>query len=141
MREKLHILFRRGLATRFYKSTIKKGTNYERAKELYFINFANLTTMKKNGEFREYSKFCVPKDTEHEWSLEIKENLMNEICSGANLLHVVPLSHMNLPEKEILDAFKLLSSCSFSKQIYDMIQKLFPLFDDDLYKKIIAFFQ
>ena len=117
------------------------GTDYERAKELYLNNFANHMTMKKNGEFKEYNKFHIPKDTEYEWSLEVKERLMDEICSGSNLLQVVQLSRINLPENEIMGAFKLLASCSLNNQIYDMIQKLCPLFDRNLYDKIIALFQ
>lgn len=117
------------------------GTDYERAKELYFINFANHMTMKKNGEFKEYCKFHVPKDTEREWSLEVKERLMDEICSGSNLLQVAQLARVNLPESEIVDAFKLLSSSPLRDRILSTIEQLKPLFEPSLYKRIVGLFK
>ena len=140
MRKKWHILFRRELATQSYKSAENMGTDYERAKELYFINFANHMTMKKNGEFKEYYKFRIPKDTEREWSLEVKEKLIDEICSGSNLLQVVQLARVNLPESEIVHAFELLSLSSQKGKILATIEQLKPLFEPDLYKRIVQLF-
>lgn len=116
------------------------GTDYERAKELYFLNFANHMTMKKNGEFREYIKFRIPKETEREWSLEVKEKLMDEICSGSNLLQVAQLARVNLPESEILRAFELLSSSPLKDKILTSIEQLKPLFEPNLYKEIVKLF-
>lgn len=127
--------------TKSFKSEEKKETDYQRAKELYFTNFANLMTMKKNGEFKEYCMYHVPKDTEHEWSLEVKDKLMDEICSGSNLLQVVQLARVNLPESEIVDAFKLLSSYSLRDKILTTIEQLKPLFEPDLYKIIVQLFK
>lgn len=115
-------------------------TDYKRAKELYFINFANHMTMKKNGEFKEYIRFRVPKEIEHEWSLEVKEKLMDEICSGSNFLQVAQLARVNLPESEILRAFELLSASSLKNKILTTIEQLKPLFDPNLYKKILKQF-
>ena len=141
MRRKWHILFRRELATQSFESAEKIGSDYERAKELYFINFANHMTMKKNGEFKEYCKFRIPEDTEREWSLEVKEKLMDEICSGSNLLQVAQLARVNLPKSEILHAFDLLSSSSQKDKILTTINQLKPLFEPDLYKSIVQLFR
>lgn len=97
--------------------------------------------MKKNGEFKEYCKYRVPKDIEREWSLEVKEKLVDEICSGYNLLQVAQLARVNLPESEIVDAFKLLSSSSLRDKILTTIEQLKPLFEPDLYKRIVRLFK
>lgn len=112
----------------------------ERAKELYLINFANHMTMKKNGEFEEYCKFKISEETEHKWSCEVKEALIDEISSGQNLLQVVQLAHINLSESEILDAFKLLASVTLRDEILATVKRLKPLFEPDLYKKIEQLF-
>lgn len=141
MRKKWHILFRRESATQFFKSVEKMGTDYERAKELYFINFANYMTMKKNGEYKEYCRFHVPKGTEREWSLEVKEKLMDEICSGTNLLQVVQLARVNLPESEIVEAFNVLSLAPHKDEILYTIEQQKPLFEPNLYKQITQLFK
>lgn len=136
MQKKWLFLFQRELDTQSFKSSEKTKTDHERAKELYFINYANHMTMKKNGEFKEYCKFHVSKDTERKWSLEVKEKLIDEICSGSNLLQVVQLARVNLPESEIVDAFELLSSSSLRGKILSSIEQQKPLFEPDLYKKL-----
>lgn len=141
MRKKWHILLRRELTTQSYKSAKLKGTDYERAKELYYINFANHMTMKKNGEFNEYCKFRIPEDTEREWSLEVKEILMDEIYSGSNILKVVQLARVNLPVSEIVHAFELLSLSSQKGKILTIIEQQKPLFEPDLYKRIVQLFK
>ena len=93
--------------------------------------------MKKNGEFKEYNKFHVPKDTEREWSLEVKDNLVNEIYSGSNLLQVVQLSRINLPESEVVDAFKLLYKSPLRDEILTTIEQQKPLFEPNIYRLII----
>ncbi len=140
MRKKWRILFRRVSGTQAFESDVKIGAHYQRAKELYFINFANHMTMKKNGEFNEYIKFRIPKETEHEWSLEVKDKLMDEICSGSNLLQVVQLARVNLPKSEILHAFELLSLSSLKDKILASIEQLKPLFEPSLYKEIVKLF-
>lgn len=141
MRKKWHILFRRELATQSFEAAEKMGTDYERAKELYFINFANHMTMKKNGEFKEYCKFRIPKGTEREWSLEVKEKLMDEICSGSNFLQVAQLARVNLPKSEIVRAFELLSSSPLRDKILTAIEQQKPLFELELYKSIVQLFK
>ena len=137
LQKRLHTLFQKVWDTQFFKSSKKYEADIERAKELYFINFANHMTMKKNGEFKEYNKFHVPKDTEREWSLEVKDNLVNEIYSGSNLLQVVQLSRINLPESEVVDAFKLLYKSPLRDEILTTIEQQKPLFEPNIYKLII----
>lgn len=97
--------------------------------------------MKKNGEFKEYRKFRVPEGIEREWSLEIKEKLMDDICAGSNLPQVAQLARVNLPKSEILDAFKLLSTSPLRDRILTTIQQLEPLFAPDMYKSIMRIFE
>ena len=97
--------------------------------------------MKKNGEFREYSSFQVSKETEFEWSLEVKEKLMNEICNDGNLLQVVPLSRINLPKNEVVDAFELLSLSSKRNEILTTIKLFKQLFEPNIYEIIIKVFE
>lgn len=123
------------------KSESSMEKEYLRAKELYFINFANHMTMKKNGEFKEYCKFGIPKDVEYEWSLEVKEQLLKEISSGSNFLQVTKLADVNLPENEILSAFVALSMLPENDRILATIKQLQPLFEPDLYRKIIQQFE
>ena len=141
LRKKWRILFLKELDTQSFKSAEKLDADYNRAKELYFTNFANHMTMKKNGEFKEYCKFGIPKDIEHEWSLEVKEQLIKEISSESNFLKVTQLACVNLPENEILTAFMELSTLSQKDKIFTTIKQLQPLFEPDLYPKIIQQFE
>lgn len=141
MRKKWHILYRRELATQSLELAEKMGTAYERAKELYFNNYANHMTMKKNGEFKEYCKFQIPKETEREWSLKVKEKLLDEIRSGTNLPQVVQLARVNLPKSEIVHSFELLVSSSLRDKILTTIKRLEPLFEPDLYTIIVQLFK
>lgn len=141
MQKKWHILCRKESDTHSYKSAPKTEIDYTRAKELYFINFANYMTMKKNGEFEEYCKHRVPKDIECKWGREVKESLLDEICTENNLLQVVQLARVNLPKNEILDAFKLLSVSPQRDRILMAIEQLKSLFEQDFYKRIVELFK
>ena len=96
--------------------------------------------MKKNGEFKEYCKFHVPKDIERKWSHEVKEKLIDEICSGSNFLLVAQLARVNLPEDEILSAFDELASSLLSDKILLTIEQLKTLFEPDIYTKIVSLY-
>jgi hypothetical protein len=97
-------------------------------------------TMKKNGEFEEYCKYHIPKEQEHIWSSEVKDMLMKEISTGSNLLQVVQLSRVNLPEDDILDAFRILSETSLRDRILATIMQLSPLFSPRIYQRIMKLF-
>lgn len=114
--------------------------DFKRAKELYYANFASYMTMKKNGEFNAYRKFDIPKDVEHEWSIDVKERLIDEVRSGADLLKVVNLSRVNLPKNEIVDAFRSLAECPLRERILSTIEQMEPLFESGLYKSIVRLF-
>ncbi len=115
--------------------------NYKRARELYFINFASFITMKKNGEFEEYCKYSISKETEQKWSYEVKEKLMEDILNKNNYTHVVNLSRINLPENEILDDFRTLSLSLKKNEILQHIEKFDNLFEKDIYTKIVTIFR
>lgn len=78
---------------------------------------------------------------EYEWSTKIKDNLLMDIVDGKNLIRVINLANINLPENEIIDAFKMLATSKLRNEIENMIEKLKPLFDNDLYNKIIITYQ
>ncbi len=63
-----------------------------------------------------------------------------DLVNGNNLIRVINLANINLPENEIIDAFKMLSKSKLRNEIENMIEKLKPLFDSDLYDKIIILF-
>ena len=121
------------------------GINYEasieKAKRLYFINYANHMTMKRNGEYEDYIKYHISPETEHEWSVEVKEQLIDAILSGKDLLKVYSLSRINLQEDEILNAFTLLATSPLKDEILQNIVTLKSLFEPMIYKKIIELFK
>ena len=53
--------------------------NKKTAKEIYFDNFGNFSTMKRNGEYREYIRRKISVELEYQWSVEIKKNLIDDI--------------------------------------------------------------
>lgn len=117
------------------------GTNYEHAKKLYIKNFANYMTMKRNGEYKEYASFSVPIELERKWSEQVKDHLIDEICSGSNVLQVVQLARVNLPENEILEAFRVVASSSLRDSAIANIVQLKTLFDPAIFNKIVCLFQ
>lgn len=120
---------------------MKKAEDFVRAKELYIKNFANYTTMRKNGEYDEYHRFHVPADKEHKWSEEVKDLLIGEILSGSDTLQVTNLTRVNLPENEIVDAFYSLSLSPRRDEVLDAIELLKPLFEPGWYERIVLFFK
>ena len=134
-------MLQRELATQYFINDQADGKKYERARALYYANFACFMTMRKNGEYDEYCRFKVPKYVEEAWSTDVKERLMEEICREGNLLQVVNLSRVNVPEGEILDAFRTLVSCSLREKVLLTIKRLEALFEKELYKKIVQLFE
>lgn len=119
-----------------------RGKQLEKqARELYVKNYANHMTMKKNGEYEAYCKYRVSKEKERRWSLYVKRKLVDEIRSGSNLLQVVPLAHVNLPRKEIIGVFSILSSCELKDEILAAIEQQKPFFEPDLYEDIVQLWQ
>lgn len=120
---------------------VKRKKNFDVARKIYFDNFGSYITMKKNGEYSEYNKYNISKILEYEWTTKIKDNLMTDIIDGNNLIRVVNLANINLPEDEIIDIFKKLATSKSRNEIKNMIEKLKPLFDENLYNKIIIVFK
>ena len=112
--------------------------NRKTAKEIYFDNFGNFSTMKRNGEYREYKKSKTSVKIEYQWSIEIKNILIEDIVDKEEFFKIVPLSRINLPESEVIDAFKvLLLRCSKDK-IRDTLEKMKKLISPQIYEEIIA---
>lgn len=117
-----------------------KKNELELARKIYFDNFGNFGTMKKNGEYKEYLRYRISPKIEHEWSLEIRDQLIAEITSGNNLLMVVALSQVNLSDSLIISAFKLLAASSQRDNIFCEIKRLKPLFEFSMFEKISEIF-
>ena len=112
--------------------------NKKTAREIYFDNFGNFSTMKRNGEYREYIRSKTPVEFEYQWSVEIKNILINDIIDKEEFFKIVPLSRVNLPESEIIEAFKiLLSRCSKNK-LRDNLEKMHKLISPQIYEEIIS---
>ena len=132
MQRKWLILWQKVQDTLFCKRRVHNSQNMDRAKNLYFDNFANHMTMRKNGEYEEYRRYAVPKEVEYNWSLELKELLIEQILGGENLLQVLQLSRISLPEDEVLDAFKYLSQSTkkrrYTKPLHSLPHFLKPTY-------------
>lgn len=114
--------------------------NKKTAKEIYFDNFGNFMTMKRNGEYRNYVKYKISSEEEYHWSLEIKKLLIDDIVLNGDFLKIAPLSRINLPENEIIESFKTISfQCPNSKirQTLELLQNLIP---PNIYEKIFPLF-
>ena len=111
------------------------------AKRLYFINYANHMTMKMNGEYEDYIKYNISSEIEHEWSLEVREQLVAKILKEKDFLKVYSLSRVNLMENEILDAFALLAASPLKAEILQNIVTLKRLFEPTIYEKICELFK
>lgn len=108
------------------------------AREIYFDNFGNFSTMKRNGEYREYIRNNISAELEYQWSIEVKNVLVRDIIGKEEFWKIVPLSRVNLPENEIIEAFKLISmSCSKGK-FRDNLEKLKELISPEIYEHIIS---
>lgn len=112
--------------------------NKRTAREIYFDNFGNFLTMKRNGEYREYVRKKVSVETEYQWSIEIKNHLVDDIINKGEFVKIVPLSRINLPENEIVEAFKALSLKCSKVKIRQTLEQLQNLISTNIYEKLIA---
>ena len=71
----------KGLAMLFSKKKQKSNpsSDIDRAKRLYFSNYANYYNMKRNGEYEEYMQYSMPDTVEQEWSRIILDSLVKKI--------------------------------------------------------------
>ena len=112
--------------------------NKKTSREIYFDNFGNFSTMKRNGEYREYIRRKVSVSLEYQWSLEIKNILIDDIISKEEFFKIVPLSRVNLPENEIIEAFKVLSLRCSKDKIRQNLEQLQNLIPPQIYEQIIS---
>ncbi len=116
------------------------ASNIDRARELYFLNYANYGNMKRNGEFEEYDKCCVPKTLEEEWSRIIVDELVEKIQTGEDIWLVSTLANVRIDEIEIIKSFQTISESSNNDKIIDAVRKSKPLIPDHIYEKIQMIF-
>ena len=111
------------------------------AKRIFFENYGNSFTMKRNGEYEKYLRFKIPKEIELEWSRQIQNDIVSEIMQGKNLWKITALSQINLPKSELLSAFYQLALCSQKEAITEMLFKQEPLIEKEIYENIKALFR
>lgn len=111
------------------------------AKEIYFDNFGSLLTMKRNGEYRNYIKKRGSLEQEHEWSVEIKNILVDAVINKKDFVKIVPLSRVNLPESEIVEAFKTISLQCSDPKVRESLDKLKILISPNIYERIVVLFK
>ena len=110
--------------------------NKKTAREIYFDNFGNFSTMKRNGEYREYIRRKISVELEYQWSVEIKNILIDNIIGKEEFFKIVPLSRVNLPESEIIEAFKVLSLRCSKDKLRDNLEKLQKLISPQIYEQL-----
>lgn len=110
------------------------------AKEIYFDNFGNFLTMKRNGEYRDYSRKRVSVELESQWSIEIKNHLIDDIVNRGEFLKIVPLSRLNLPENEIMGAFEIISLKCSKAEIRQTLEQLQNLITPSIYEQLVHLF-
>ena len=110
------------------------------AKELYFDNFGNFHTMDKNGEYCEYIKKKASAEEEQQWSVEIREMLIDDIVKKKDFVKIVPLSRVNLPENEIVEAFRTIAQRCSKAEVREMLKRLHSLIAPEIYQQIFPLF-
>lgn len=108
-----------------------------RAKELYFLNYANYWNMRRNGEYEEYVGYSIPDTLEQEWSKTILDELVQKIQSGEEVRRVHDLAEVRTDESEILKRFQMLSTSKNSGEIIDEVIKAESLFPPHMFDKIV----
>ena len=116
-----------------YRALMNKKT----AKEIYFDNYGNFFIMDKNGEYREYKRRNISAEIEYQWSVEIKNILMDNIAIEEEFFKIVPLSCLNLPENEIVKAFEEIIARSSREKIKQHLELLQELIPQNIYNQII----
>ena len=122
----------------FFHKQQELGTlpDVSRAKELYFLNYANYGNMMRNGEYEEYRKCHISETQEREWSREIMEDLISRIQSGKDIWRVVNLANLRIDESEILKSFQRISSGQNAQMALAAIEKAESLIPSPLFDKI-----
>lgn len=103
----------------FSNKTKKSNTSsdMDRAKRLYFSNYANYRNMMRNGEYEEYMKYSIPNAVEHEWSKIILDSLVKKVQNGENIWLVYNIANVRIDESEIIKSFQTLSKSPNVREI------------------------
>ena len=114
-----------------------KHEDLERAKELYFSNYADYGCMKRNGEYEEYKKYNVPDIIEHEWSRSIINDLVKKIKTGEDIWLVSNLANVRIDESEIIKCFHVLSVSNNACKITGVLERSKDIIPSNLYSRIL----
>ena len=122
----------------FSNKTQKSNTSsdIDRAKRLYFLNYANYGNMMRNGEYKEYMKYSIPNTLEQEWSRIISDSLVEKIQTGEEVWRVCNLANVRLDESEIIEYFKILSKSTNVQEIITAVEKTESLIPPSLFERI-----
>ena len=98
------------------------SSDIDRAKKLYFSNYANYGNMKRNGEYEEYMNYSIPNALEQEWSKIILDSLVKEVQNG-DIWLVYNLANVKIDESEIIKSFQTLSKSPNVRKIITAVEK------------------
>ena len=99
------------------KQKSNPSSDIDRAKRLYFSNYANYYNMKRNGEYEEYMQYSIPDTVEQEWSRIILDSLVKKIQNGEDIWLVYDLANVRIDESEIIKCFQTLSKSPNVREI------------------------
>ncbi len=122
----------------FSNKTKKSNTpsDIDRAKRLYFANYANYGNMRRNGEYEEYMKYSIPDTVEQEWSKIILDSLVKKVQNGENIWLVYNLANVRIDESEIIKSFQTLSKSPNVREIISAFEKFESLIPPHLFERI-----
>ena len=118
------------------KQKSNPSSDIERAKRLYFSNYANYWNMRRNGEYEEYMKYSIPDTVEQEWSRIILDSLVKKIQNGENIWLVYNLANVRIDESEIIESFQTLSKSPNVHEIISAFEKFESLIPPHLFERI-----
>ena len=79
--------------------------------------------------------------TSDQYGVEIKNILIDDIIDKEEFFKIVPLSRVNLPENEIIEAFKVLSLRCSKDKIRQNLEQLQNLISPHIYEQVISLLQ
>ena len=122
----------------FSNKTKKSNTSsdMDRAKRLYFSNYANYGNMMRNGEYEEYMKYSIPNAVEQEWSKIILDSLVKKVQNGEDIWLVYNLANVRIDESEIIKRFQTLSKSPNVLEIITTFEKFESLIPPHLFERI-----
>ena len=130
--------FLKGLTMLCSNKTQKSNTSSDinRAKRLYFSNYANYYNMRRNGEYEEYMKYSIPDTVEQEWSKIILDSLVKKVQNGEDIWLVYNIANVRIDESEIIKSFQTLSKSPNVHEIISAFEKFESLIPPQLFGRI-----